>query len=116
MILLQSYSYLVIKVTLTGTSQSSLITCKHQIETLARTCSHKAHLTDQTELATWPQTTINKYYEFCLQKRVLPTIDIDRSIIDLIGPKDAVRYAHIKITIQSFLFFRYPMPKSTIIN
>jgi hypothetical protein len=41
-------------------------------------------------MADWPQRTIQKYYEYCLQQRVIPTLDIENSILDLMGPKDAV--------------------------
>jgi hypothetical protein len=79
-----------VKVTLTGSDDNVLIECQNKIKTLAQSCSYKLHLADKTDMGDWPQTTIQKYYEYCLQKRVIPTLDIQNSILDLIGPKDAV--------------------------
>jgi len=81
-----------VKITLTGSDGNVLIECQNKIKTLAQSCSSKLHLTDKIDMADWPQTTIQKYYEYCLQKRVIPTLDIDNAILDLIGLKDAVCY------------------------
>lgn len=86
-----------VKITLIGADNNQLIQCQNKIKQLAESCSHKLHLTDKTDMADWPQSTIQKYYEYCLQKRVIPTLDIQNSILDLVGPKDAVCY-----------FLRYP--------
>ncbi len=78
------------KITLTGSDGRVLIEYQNKIKKLAQSCSSKLHLTDKIDMADWPQTTIQKYYEYCLQKRVIPTLDIDNAILDLIGLKDAV--------------------------
>jgi hypothetical protein len=84
------FSVSAVKITLTGSDGNVLIECQNKIKTLARSCSSKLHLSDKTDMADWPQTTIQKYYEYCLQKHVIPALDIQNSILDLIGPKDAV--------------------------
>lgn len=73
-----------------GTDDRVLIECQNQVKAFAQICSYKLQLTDQIDMADWPQTAIQKYYEYCLQKRVIPTLDINRSTLDLIGWKDAV--------------------------
>ncbi len=80
------------KITLTGSDDRALIEYQNKIKKLAQSCSSKLHLTDKIDMADWSQTTIQKYYEYCLQKRVIPTLDIDNAILDLIGLKDAVCY------------------------
>ncbi len=79
-----------VKITLTGPDARALIEYQNKIKTLGQSCSSKVHLTNQIDMADWPQTTIQKYYDYCLQKRVIPTLDMDNTILDLIGPKDAV--------------------------
>ncbi len=78
------------KITLSGSDGNGLIECQNKIKELARSCSYKRHLTDEADMADWPQSIIQKYYEYCLQQRVIPTLDIENSILDLMGPKDAV--------------------------
>ncbi len=78
------------KITLTGSDDNVLIECQNKIKKLARSSSCKVHLTDKTDMADWPQTIIQKYYEYYLQRRVIPTLDIQNSTLDLIGSKDAV--------------------------
>lgn len=80
------------KITLTSSDKNELYQCENKIKQLAESCSHKLHLTEKTDMADWSQNTIQKYYEYCLQKRVIPTLDIQNSTIDLIGLKDAVGY------------------------
>jgi hypothetical protein len=87
------FCVLAVKITLTGANDSELVDCQNKIKELARSCSLKLHLTDQTDMADWPQSTVQKYYEYCLQRRVIPTLDIQNSILDLMGPKDAVSYS-----------------------
>jgi hypothetical protein len=80
----------VVKITLTGSDDNVLIECQNKIKILARSSSYKLHLTNKTDMADWPQTIIQKYYEYCLQRRVIPTLDIQNSRLHLIGSKDAV--------------------------
>ncbi len=80
------------KITLTGSDDNELIECQNKIKQLAQSCSSKLHLTEKTDMADWPQSAIQQYYEYCLKKRVIPTLDIQNSILDLMGPKDAVCY------------------------
>jgi hypothetical protein len=38
----------------------------------------------------WPQDAINKYYDYCLKQQVIPTMDLDKTILELEGSKDGV--------------------------
>jgi hypothetical protein len=38
----------------------------------------------------WPQEAINKYYRYCLEQRVIPKLDLDKTIRELVGSRDAV--------------------------
>jgi hypothetical protein len=40
----------------------------------------------------WPQKTISNYYDYCLKQRVIPTLDLENTTLELIGAKDAVRF------------------------
>lgn len=79
-----------VRIKLTGTDDRVLRECQNKVVTFAQSCVCKLQLIDQTDLADWSQNDIQKYYEYCLQKRVVPTLDINRSTLDLIGLKDAV--------------------------
>ncbi|CAF3324526.1 unnamed protein product [Rotaria sp. Silwood2] len=85
-----SFDKQTVKIKLIGLNKNELIECQNKIKQLARSCSLKLHLTDKTDMADWSQDIIQKYYNYCLQKRVIPAIDIQNFILDLIGPKDAV--------------------------
>ena len=67
-----------------------MIECQNKIQQLAHACSAKLHFTDKTDVADWPQDAIQKYYNYCLDKRVIPKLDIQNCILDLTGPKDMV--------------------------
>ena len=81
---------LAVKISLTGPDRTSLTEIQQQIETLARSCSSEVHLTDKTDLIDWSQETIKTFFVFCLQKNVVPTMDIDNGTLDLVGLKEAV--------------------------
>ncbi|CAF1000281.1 unnamed protein product [Rotaria sordida] len=85
-----SFNKQTVRIKLTSSNNNQLIECQNKIKQLAQSCSLKLHITDKTDMADWSQDTIQKYYDYCLQKRVIPTLDIQNSILDLIGPKDAV--------------------------
>jgi hypothetical protein len=38
----------------------------------------------------WSQDTINRYYNYCLEKHVIPTLNFDTCTLELVGPKDEV--------------------------
>ena len=40
--------------------------CQTKVQDLARSASHKVHGTDRTDMADWSQSTVQKYYEYCL--------------------------------------------------
>jgi hypothetical protein len=86
-----------VKITLTGVNESELNECQNKIKELARSCSYKRHLTDKIDIADWCQNSIDKYYDYCLQRRVIPTLDIQNANVDLIGPKEAVCHSLSKI-------------------
>ncbi|CAF3802815.1 unnamed protein product [Rotaria sp. Silwood1] len=75
---------------MTGPNNDQLIQYQNKIKRLAQSCSSKLHLTEETDMDDWSQETVEKYYDYCLQRRVIPTIDIQNSTLHLIGPKDAV--------------------------
>ncbi|CAF3953969.1 unnamed protein product [Rotaria sp. Silwood1] len=74
---------------MTGPNNDQLIQYQNKIKRLAQSCSSKLHLTEETDMDDWSQETVEKYYDYCLQRRVIPTIDIQNSTLHLIGPKDA---------------------------
>ena len=81
---------LAVRIKLTGPSETDLRRYETDIRGLARSCSAHLQLTDQTDINDWSQETIEKYYHFCLERRVIPTLDILHSRLDLVGYKDAV--------------------------
>jgi hypothetical protein len=61
-------------------------------------------------MADWSQSIVQKYYDYCLQRRVVPALDIQNSILDLEGPKDAVSYSlacSTSIYSRILLFYVY---------
>ena len=56
-------------------------------------------------MADWSQSTVQKYYEYCLNHRVIPTLDLDRCILDLVGSKDAVRLM-LFVNLSTLVFSR----------
>ncbi|CAF0989356.1 unnamed protein product [Adineta ricciae] len=82
-----------IRIKLTGPTVHDLSQCQNKIKQLAQSYSFKLHLSDKDDVGDWSQDTIRKYYEYCLQKRVIPTLDIQRATLDLVGPRDAVMEA-----------------------
>ncbi|CAF3345786.1 unnamed protein product, partial [Rotaria sp. Silwood2] len=79
----------IVRIKLTGFNNNQLIEYQNKIKQLAQSYSSKLHLADKVDLADWSQENVQKYYDYCLQRRVIPTIDIQNSILDLIGPQDA---------------------------
>ncbi|CAF4421645.1 unnamed protein product [Rotaria sp. Silwood2] len=65
-----------VKIKLTSFNNNQLIEYENKIKQLAQSYSFKLHLTDKTDLADWSQENIQKYYDYCLQRRVISTIDI----------------------------------------
>ncbi|UJR08142.1 hypothetical protein I4U23_012418 [Adineta vaga] len=82
-----------VKITLTGPKISELNECQNKIKKFAQAYSHKLHLTDKDDVIDWSQDTIQKYYDYCLQRRVIPSLDIQKATLDLCGPKDAIAEA-----------------------
>ncbi|CAF3757861.1 unnamed protein product [Rotaria socialis] len=85
-----SFDKQIVRIKLTGTNNNQLIEYQNKIKQLAQSSSVNAHLTDKNDMSDWPQDVIQKYYDYCLQRRVIPTLDIENSILDLKGSKDAV--------------------------
>lgn len=69
-----------------------LTECQNKIKQLAQSYSYQLRLFDKDDVGDWSQDTIRKYYEYCLQRRVIPTLDVERATLDLVGSKDAVSY------------------------
>ena len=78
---------------MTSSTGHDLSECQNKIKQLAQSYSYKLHLSNKDDVGDWSQDTIGKYYEYCLRKRVIPTLDIQRATLDLVGPKDAVSYS-----------------------
>ena len=38
----------------------------------------------------WSQSTIHKYYEYCLKQRVIPTLDLANVTLELVGARESV--------------------------
>ncbi|CAF4504803.1 unnamed protein product [Rotaria sp. Silwood1] len=85
-----SFDKQIVRIKLTGSNNSQLIEYRNTIKQLAQSCSLKLHLTDKTDMTDWSQDTIQRYYDYCLHRQVIPKLDLQNSTLDLIGPKDAV--------------------------
>jgi hypothetical protein len=81
---------LAVRIKLKGPSEDNLRQGEQEIRNLAGSCPDHLQLTSQTDISDWSQETIEKYYYFCLHRRVIPTLDIPNTRLDLVGPKDAV--------------------------
>lgn len=58
----------------------------------------------KTELLDWPQTAIDKYYDYCLKLRVIPTINLETATLELYGAKDEVGFRFIFIEFLEEIF------------
>lgn len=94
---------LVVKITLISSNDNHLIKCKEDILNLARSCSTKVEITKQ-DMLDWSQKTIYTYYGYCLKQRVIPRLDLPNTRLELVGPKDAVRFFYlINLIINSII-------------
>lgn len=75
-----------------------------KIKQLAAAQTKKAHLTEKREALDWPQDVIRKYYTYCLERQVMPTLDLQNATLDLYGPKDAVRTNAVSLNDDSRSF------------
>ncbi|UJR14781.1 hypothetical protein I4U23_001769 [Adineta vaga] len=87
------YDRKIVKITLISSTKDQLMKCKQEIINLARDFSVSTKLTNKRDMLDWSQKTIYKYYEFCLKQHVIPTLDLDNVILELVGTKDAVHEA-----------------------
>ena len=85
------FSLLAVKFTLIGSNDYDLIECRDSIIKVVQSYSKKTSITKH-ELLDWPQTAIDKYYDYCLKQRVIPTIDLESTTLELFGPKEAVGF------------------------
>jgi hypothetical protein len=81
--------YLAVKITLISSNDNHLIKCKEDILNLVQSYSITSRV-ETKEMLDWSQEAINKYYRYCLEQRVIPTLDLDKTIRELVGWKDAV--------------------------
>jgi hypothetical protein len=79
-----------IQITLISSNNNHLIKCKNDILELSRSLSYTIRLSDKTDMIDWSQDTIYQYYNYCLEKYVIPTLDFDTCTLELVGPKDQV--------------------------
>jgi len=108
--------YLVVKITLISSNDKHLIKCKEDILNLARSFSTKSETTKQ-DMLDWSQNTIYRYYAYCLKQRVIPTLDLAKTTLELTGPKDAVMFLDFFYQVFNLIdSFRYMMLKNIFMN
>ncbi len=103
-----------IKITLISSNDHHLIKCKEDILNFARLFSTKSQIIKQ-DMLDWSQNTIYKYYDYCLKQRVIPTLDLANTTLELVGPKDAVIFL-IRSIFQLINYFRYMKLKNIFMN
>ncbi|CAF1379978.1 unnamed protein product, partial [Rotaria sp. Silwood1] len=94
-----SFDKQTVKIKLIGLNKNELIECQNKIKQLARSYSLKLHLTDKIDMADWSQDIIQKYYNYCLQKRVS---DTEKYFFQLTA--EILRNARIQIISHGFVW------------
>jgi hypothetical protein len=75
-------------VTLTG-SEEKQKQCRQAIEEHVSGCVLTKNC-EEFPLHTWNQTTIDAFYQYCLERHVLPEVNLANEKLKLSGPKDMV--------------------------
>lgn len=88
-----------------GSNAMNTNKCKADIEELAETVTFESTLINKRDLLDWSQDTTLEYYQFCLTRGVVPTVDFDQLTVHLKGDKDAVsdRLADFSPFSQTFV-------------
>lgn len=95
-----------VRITLISSNDKDLIKCKNEIVRLVDSYSTDTQHSKQ-DLLDWTQDAIDKYYAYCLKLRVIPTIDLDKTTLELTGTKDAVVFSCWVFLFRTFEIFRY---------
>ena len=82
--------FIVVEITLTGSDMNCLKKCTNDIQKLSHFYLFTRRLSNKHDLKHWSQDAINQYYDSCLKQHVIPKFDLDTSLLELVGPKDAV--------------------------
>ena len=82
-------SDLVVKILLISSNESHLAKSKDDILKLADTYSINRQIKNQ-DMNDWSQEDIYQYYKFCLDRRVIPILNLDQGTVDLQGSRDEV--------------------------
>lgn len=113
------FSFIVVEITLVSANNNHLDKCKNDILELSRSCMFETLLTDKQDMIDWSQNTINSYYNYCLKRDVIPTLDFDTHTVQLVGLKDAVSFIHSFYRFYVLIvlnIFRYMKLKSISMN
>lgn len=86
-----------------SSNESHLVKSKDEILQLAEAYSTHRQVKSQ-DLNDWSQNDIYQYYKFCLDRRVIPTMDLDQGIVDLQGLRDEVTSNSLSFFNQKVVF------------
>ncbi|CAF1348186.1 unnamed protein product, partial [Didymodactylos carnosus] len=81
-----------VQITLTTSAENddTLSKCRQSIEEQSKSCTLKKEWKDKQDMRHWTQKTINKYYNYCLERKILPQLDIIKGHLQLNGLKESV--------------------------
>ncbi|CAF1115474.1 unnamed protein product, partial [Didymodactylos carnosus] len=63
--------------------------CRCKITEESKQSTVKRNLDQKSDLCEWRQSTLNRYFQFCLQRNVLVKMDIENGTIELEGPSES---------------------------
>jgi hypothetical protein len=88
-------------VTLATAKGNNLVICENEInDYLRKNMATIEILKDASDLRKWDQYMMNAFYKYCLEKFVLPKVDLNTSQLQLIGPVEEVEKAKQKYKIM----------------
>ena len=96
---------------LISSNKDHLTKCKQDIMDLSRSVVYTGRLTNKQDMIHWPQSTINTFYKDCLKQNVIPTLDLEKCTVELVGLKDAV-IDSFRICLLTEDCFRFKKPKN----
>ncbi|CAF1007757.1 unnamed protein product [Didymodactylos carnosus] len=82
----------IVQITLTTSAENkdALSECRQAIEKQSKSGTLKKEWKDKQDMRNWTQQTINKYYIYCLERKILPQLDIINGHLQLNGLKESV--------------------------
>ncbi|CAF0841059.1 unnamed protein product [Didymodactylos carnosus] len=83
----------IVKITLISSTEEHIIRCYNSLLELSKKCTLKLKLSNKQDLKDWTQSTVDKYYKYCLDRKIEPILDISNGVLELNGPKDDVDQA-----------------------